>query len=204
MRMPNRCRVSIEELLDLAEGRVDKSAADRLQAHLAAGCETCETRRAEIGRVLGVMRQGELTSAPEYVRQQAGDLFRELYVKPQRQSLFAQLVFDSRSRFAAAGARGVDAGQAQALYSTDEHDIDLWQEQAADGLWYVIGQVLPKDGGTALVPDGALLIGVAGNPMPTRQHGAEFHLNSVPAGTYLLRITLPNVEITVAEVVIGN
>jgi hypothetical protein len=203
MRPNKKCRITFEELLDLQDGRADAATEKRLQTHLAAGCQACDAQLAQIGRLQQVMREGELVSAPVNVVVRAKELFRERFVKPVRPSLIAQLVFDSRNRLALSGARGAEGGQIQALYSTDEHDVDLWQERSADGRWYVIGQVLPKDGGEPLQPADAILRSDSGEPIESRGEGGEFHLTSVPAGSYTLHIGLPDVEITAEEIVIG-
>src|SRR5947209_4279144 len=137
MRSSKKCRSEWEDVLNLHDGTGDPTILEPLRVHLKQGCAACETRLSEIGRLQEVMRQGELTSAPDHVLSRARDLFRERFVKPVRRSLLATLVFDSRSRMALSGARGAEGGQVQALYSTPEHDIDLWQERTPDGRWYV-------------------------------------------------------------------
>jgi hypothetical protein len=203
---PTKCRVKLEELLDLDEGRAAPAEAERLRAHLASGCEACSARVSEfgqLGRLRSVMRQGELDSAPDHVLSRARDLFRERFVKPARRPLFAQLVFDSRSRLALSGARGAESGQIQALYSTGEHDVDLWQEQDPEGRWYVICQVLPKSGGTPVEVEEAAL-SVPGARYTASRQGSEIHLESIPSGIYTLQIGLPDAEITADAVQVGS
>jgi hypothetical protein len=189
-------------LADLADGRSESGKAEALRAHIASGCESCGERMAQIERLRGVMQRGELTSAPASVVARAKELFRERFKKPARRSLLAILLSDSRSQLALAGARGGESGQIQALYGTDEHDIDLWQERMEDGRWYVIGQILPKAGGAPIEAESAQLLGSAGSFEGTRED-SEFHLSGVPAGEYSLRILLTNSEITADRLQIG-
>jgi hypothetical protein len=203
MRPNKQCRVTTEELLDLQEGRLDAHAAGRLRSHLAGGCQICEGLLAQTSRLLSVMGQGELNSAPDHVVARAQDLFRERFVKPARRSLFAQLVFDSRSQLALSGARGAEGGQIRILYSTGEHDVDLWQERRPDGRWSMIGQVMPLPGGEPIFAETAVLEPADGPPMRAKREGAELHLEAVPAGKYSLRIVLPDAEIVMDDVVVG-
>jgi hypothetical protein len=197
-----KCRVGYEELLDFRDGRAEPPAAETLSAHLAAGCESCQTQLAQIDRLQSVMLEGELSSAPAHVLDRVKGLFRERFEKPARRSLFAQLVFDSRSRLALSGARGAETGQIQVLYSTSEHDIDLWQERTPDGNWYVIGQVMPKEGGGPVQPASAFLRSARAT-IESTEEGSEFHLAAIPAGSYALQIALPDVDVEVDGVTIG-
>jgi hypothetical protein len=200
---PRKCRIAYEELLELSDGRIEAASAERLREHLAAGCQSCEAQMAQIERLRSVMREGELSSAPEHVVTRAKELFRERFVKPARRSLLAHLMFDSRDRLAMAGARGTESGQIQTLYSTPEHDVDLWQERGADGHWYVIGQVMPKVGGSPVQPANAVLRSEQAS-LTSTSIGGEFHLASVPPGTYTLQIALSDLQITAEGVVIGT
>jgi hypothetical protein len=120
----------------------------------------------------------------------------------------ARLVFDSRQAQPAFGARNLEQGELQLVYSTEEYDVDLWQEHQQADRWYVIGQVLPKEGGEPLMPEQVTLSAIE-TETPGRQFTAEadegeFTAREVPAGTYEVRVRLSDQEIVLPDVVIGS
>ena len=204
------CPMDFTTLLDYHEGRADAATVARVREHLAGGCASCERHLAWLGRALGALRASEgLTHAPDSARERARALFRERYQAPARPPLLARLVFDSRSLLtpaALATARGEEDASVQLLFSTAEHDIDLWQERQSDRSWYLIGQVLPKGGDEGAVVRGAVLTGTGGETLSAvpEAGGGEFHLPAVPPGRYLLRLDLAEGNVLVPDVVVGQ
>ena len=54
---------------------------------------------------------------------------------------------------ALSGARGASEDPIKLNFSTDLHDIDFWEEPSGPGLWYVIGQVLAREGEETCKPE---------------------------------------------------
>jgi hypothetical protein len=200
------CSVPMEELLDYVDrrdGRVHDAQPGRIEAHLATGCAACESRLAELSRVLTAMSEAAKVSAPESAIERARSIYRERFAPPAKRSLLARLVFDSRQNLAFAGARGAEGATVQSLFSTEEHDIDLWQEQTPEGPWYIIGQVMPKAGGGPLVPDSAQLHSGGVTAATATRESDEFHLSAIAPGLYELRIAVGDAEIVLPEVAVG-
>jgi hypothetical protein len=200
----NRCRMPFESLLDYHDGRADDATAARIREHVSAGCPHCTGELASIEKTLSTMAAAEGVHAPEAVRQQAYSIFRERFTQPAKRSLLARLVFDGRQDVVFAGARGDQAATFQMLFSTDEHDIDLYQERTERGAWYLIGQILPKQGGDPIVPESAVFTTEGGRTLAATMEPGEFHLQDAPAGTYALRLVLSDAEVTLPEVVVGR
>ena len=201
------CGMAFETLADYQEGRADATTLERVRGHLASGCPTCQNHLALLGRTQAGLQAPPLVHAPERVLNSVSALFRERfqerYGAQKRPSFLARLIFDSRATLQLAGARGDDSTTCQQLYSTETHDIDLWQERQTAN-WYLIGQVLPHAGGAAILPESAVLTSNAGVTFQAMPEGGEFHLAEVPVGVYQLTLVLPEGEITLPDVNIGE
>jgi hypothetical protein len=124
--------------------------------------------------------------------------------QPSFVTRIAQLIFDSRQTQTPAVARGVDMGDYQMVYSTGDHDVDLWQERLNNGHWYLIGQVLPKNGDDAVTPNSVVLTSTEGRMLSAVPEVGEFHVISAPAGTYEVRLRLADEsEIVLPGVPVG-
>lgn len=203
--MKNRCPIDFADLADYHEGRADDALARRVREHLSGGCAACEAQLAWLGRALGALHvSGEIAHAPAPALERARALFRTRYPVPERPSLLARLVFDSRSVAAPAFARGEDETSVHLLFSTEALDIDLWQERQSDRSWYLIGQVLPRDEGEGtLAPRSAVLTGASGEIAAVPEAG-EFHLPAVAPGRYALRLDLPEGDVLLPDIVVGR
>lgn len=200
-----RCRMPFERLVDYREGHADAATVAEVRAHLGQGCAACEATLARLERTVSALRAGDLLHAPGSALERARALYRERFRAPVRPTLLARLVFDSRVNLAFAGARGGEEQAFQRLYSTDAHDIDLWQERTEMGGWYLIGQTLPKAGGEACSLVSATLTAADGRALDARIEAGEFHFPSVPPGVYQLTLRLPEPEreIIVPDVEVG-
>ena len=199
----DRCDMKFETLVDYREGRLDAAQAEQVRAHLDIGCEQCRQQLARMERSLSALREVDRFHAPQAAVERARALFRERFRKPERPPLLARLVFDSRTQPAFAAARGVGSAAIQTLFATETHEIDLWQEQTEGTLWYLIGQVLPREGEEAVAPESAVFTDAEGNRLEARLEGDEFHAPELPAGVYQLDLRLGETEIVLPEVVVG-
>lgn len=141
--------------------------------------------------------------APERVVDTLRHAYRERLRNPEMVIHVARVVYDSWDALAAQGLRGSDTWQRHQLYSTAWHDVDLWGERIGGDLWYLIGQILPKDGGPALHPRKALLTSNGQNITTDVPEHGEFHLPSVKAGLYDLRLRLDHAEVVLPGVRVG-
>ena len=204
-----RCGVSFETLADYHEGRADASLTAQVRQHLDRDCSHCRQNLAWLERAKSTLWQAHTVQVPEPALERARALFRERFqpvvVPNPLVSWLARLQFDSRSNTPAlAGARGATGEGVQLVYSTDVHDIDLFQEPSEAGTWYVIGQVMPRDGEATLVPHEIVLTEQNGNRLTFAPTGGEFHLPSVPEGIYDIALRLTDGEITLPGVGIGQ
>src|SRR5207253_1705103 len=130
--------------------------------HLAADCAHCRQTLAWMDRTTQSIRAVQDMRVPRTLVERLHDLYAERFRMPARRPLFARLTFDSRSTPALATARGATEEAFRLNYSTDLHDIEIWEEPAAQGQWYLIGQVLPHEGDAVFQPLEVVLTGEDG------------------------------------------
>lgn len=194
------CAMSLGDLTDYQDGRADDAVRARVAAHLRDGCPACERHLAWLAAMAEGIRQSGQMVSPSYSLEPARALYRERMQPQERTRWIARLVFDSRAAPAAAALRSSNQAAFQQLYATDEHDVDLWCEPQADGTWYVIGQALPREGEEVPLPGGAELQSEGGEARAATLDGSEFHFEALPAGTYRVRIRLPQGDVVVPGV----
>ncbi len=205
-----RCGIAFETLADYHEGKADASVSARIREHLDRDCLHCRQNLAWLERATGTLREAPFVQVPEAALERARALFRERYPSPATlpNPLFAwlaQLQFDSRSSAPMlAGARGMKREGVQLVYSTEVHDIDLFQELSGEGTWYLIGQVMPRDGEATIVPQEVVLTERGGNRLTFAPESGEFHLPAIPEGIYDIALRLADGEITLPGVGIGQ
>ena len=202
-----RCGISLERLGDYYEGRADEATATQIRTHLDSGCAHCREGLAWLQETANTLLEVQQVQVPQHMLNRASALFRERYLAPVRPSLLARLVFDSRLNLAFAGAREEASQTRQLRYTTETHEIELWEEKAREGGWYLMGQVLPREGGAAMTPQAATLTPSEGPPLSATQarigEATEFHFPEVPAGVYQLALLLNEVELQVPDVTVG-
>jgi hypothetical protein len=147
-----RCNISFETLADYRDGRAQETESQRIREHLDTGCAHCRDAMAWLERTGAAMAEAQRTEVPQRLVDRLQGVFAERFRMPERRSLLARLTFDGRSPMALAGVRGGDEGAFNLSYSTELHEIDIWEEPVAPGRWYIIGQVLSRDGDEALLP----------------------------------------------------
>jgi hypothetical protein len=200
----NRCGLSFEALVDYHDGRADAATAARVHAHLESGCALCRSRLTRLERDLDTLREAARADrVPDAWVERARQLYRDRFRRPERVSWFAKLVFDSRATPSLAGARGEESQAFQLLYSTEEFDLDVWQERADADRWHLIGQVLPRQGGGALAPEAAILTSPDGGILTATLEAGEFHFADVPPGRYRLTLDIGPAQLVVPEVIVG-
>lgn len=207
--MPMPCAISLEQLLDLHEGRLDGEAAAALRRHLDAGCPACGERLRWIEGTLGAF-PASFAPVPEpsadalaYVKSLARLLQPPAGRGENLVRHIARLVFDGGSPRAPAEARSPGAPAAQRVFETEVHLITLWDEpeEAADQR-YLIGQVYARSG-TALPPRSVSLLLADAPEREAEIEGSEFHLPGVAPGVYLIRCRLDAAEVLLPRVEVG-
>ncbi|HEV2471245.1 MAG TPA: hypothetical protein VGS41_01175 [Chthonomonadales bacterium] len=201
------CTLPFDVLVDYWEGAADSATAERARLHLLGGCAVCSRRLDEIGRLLPALRKsGQFIHAPEPLISAASSLYRERHSndrQPSLQVLIARLVYDSFRSPALTGARGDASRSCQRLFETDLHDVDIWEESLEDGSSYLIGQVFPRSGGPSIRPGRVELIQAGDTSVDSVPESSEFHLSPIKAGTYDLRLMLPDCNILLSHLRVG-
>lgn len=205
-----RCGIAFETLADYHEGKAEAGAAAQVRQHLDRDCLHCRQNLAWLERAVGTLRQTQPVQVPESALGRARALFRQRYPSPVAIpnplfSWLAQLQFDSRSSAPMlARARGMKRDGVQLVYTTEAHDIDLFQEPSEEGTWYVIGQVMPRNGDATLIPQEIIMTERGGSRLTFAPDSGEFHLPSIPEGMYEIALRMRDGEITLPGVGIGQ
>ncbi len=203
-----RKKITIETLIDAFENRLEPELAVRAQAVAESDPEAREVMswlHRFTPSLRDVVSSRELNPSPAAVAA-VQQLFRDRLRESRPASLpvvVARLVFDSRRTPLVAGVRGERHANFQVVYSTDAHDVDLWQERLADGNWYLIGQILPKDGGDAITPRRGALTLADEIQAPTQTRDGEFFIAAAQEGCYDLQLDLSDSRIVMHDVCVG-
>lgn len=186
-------------LVDMVEGRLAASEQAEVEAHLAT-CARCAGELARLDHTVNLMRTDTMEAPPPAAVNRALRLFRPRVAEAQpslRERLVAALQFDSAQPSLAFGVRAAQPATRQLLYHAGGYDLDL-RIAPAGGMWALSGQVLgPKVGGQ---------VDLSGTSTAhaTLNEQSEFALPPVPAGTYTFVMLLPDVELEVTDLAIGN
>ena len=205
-----KCSVPFLKIVNYYEGRSDAPTHERLRHHLENGCESCSNRLTWIQQFLPALHNAlteDTMSAPEAALALARQIVRDRFPTPVRPPLrqrIAQLLFDSHRPVIPATARRSDGPEAQKLYATEDYYVEIWIEPMQEGGCYLIGQAVSKSDSTPLHPQSVALLGRDGSQRVARQEGNEFHLASVPEGSYQMSVSLDYEEILLPEVLVGE
>lgn len=197
------CTISFETLADFRDGNADSAAAAQVREHLDAGCAHCSEVIAWLDRTAGRVLEAERAKPSQRLMDRLHALYSERFRPPVRRTLLATLKFDGRMNSISAGARGGSEEAFRLNYATDTHDLEIWQEPVGAGAWYIIGQVLPRDGEEVLRPEEIALTASSGQVTSITPEMDEFHLPSVPSGVYDLSIRLSEAEIRIPTFTVG-
>jgi len=201
-------KITIDMLVDYLDDRLDPDLTQLVSERLPKDPEAqsfCEWLQHYTSALQGAVSMRELQPSAVAVSA-AQQLFRDRHPAHRPgslPSLVARLVLDSRRPAMQSAVRGDLTASVQAVYATDDHDVDLWQERLADGNWYLIGQILPKDGREAITPRCGVLTGANGVTLFTQTREGEFFISEAQAGRYDLRLDLDDTQILLSGVMVG-
>ncbi len=198
-----RCAISFETLLNFYEEDVDNNNKSLINSHIAAECPSCLSRLQWIQRTLSSLTELQSDTVPDYAFAPATALFREKYTKQKRSSLLVKLLFDSRNQLSPAFARGNRSSGYHLLFSSSDHNIELWLEEEQPQKWYIIGQVLSENDKTEIIPQQVNLTPAGGADISIHPGASEFHIPSVSSGLYQIDITLSDQDICLRNVSVG-
>jgi hypothetical protein len=198
-----RCSIPFETLADYNDGRADERSAALVREHLAAGCAHCVDGIAWLRHVADTMQEAQRVQPPQRLVSRLHGLYAQRFRMPARRSLLARLTFDGRSARAFVGARGVEQAALRQNFSTDAHDIEIWQEPIDQGNWYLIGQVLPREGDEVIQPGEVVFTAANGEGASVTPELPEFHLPSIPAGVYTVSVKLDDADIVIPDLTVG-
>lgn len=190
---------SSDQLIAIAEGRALPDEWAAVSAHVAT-CPRCTTEIAQMTRLIGLMRTDDSNDAPSHVVARAVRLFVRRAITPLpgfRQRLLATLQFDSAQRPLVIGVRGASAPPRQLLFSDGDRIFDV-RITPSNADWTVAGQVLGSSEAGRVE-----LWGSSGRFETVLNDVGEFTL-LVPAGTYVLRVAMSDVEVEIPELKIGE
>lgn len=185
--------LTIEQLIDLAEGRLPPSEAAELRARIAEDqAATAELHAFE--ELINLMRDDDSVDAPEHVVARALRLMRppsSALRSDVVRRIIATLLGDSWQTPLAFGLRSDQTMPRSMTYTAEEYDLDL-QITPRIGRWHLRGQVLgPETSGSVT------LSGVdVSHSVPINELG-EFSLPLIDAGVYSLLIALETCEIVI-------
>jgi hypothetical protein len=193
-----------ERLIDYLDRRLGGPEADRVAAHLAAGCAECAENRAWYEQVLTITASDDTVEPPQWATKRAFRIFEARRNSPRLIERIGQaaakLVFDSLSRPALAGVRSTETVSRQLLYRAGDYSIDLQIAPAQHSRADLTGQVL-KEGEAAfhsvaglevkLSREGELIDSTSAN------HMGEFTIHGVECGRYDLVVEVVEEEIRI-------
>jgi len=195
---------SVEQLLSFAQKELLGREAERIGAHLDAGCKRCHRRLSQLQKVLSVTAIRSLKEPPEWLIHQALVHFHQIQSQSReslRKGILALLVIDSFAEERLLGFRGTGLMSRQMLYRAGDYDIDLsidYDESSQSVA--IIGQSMPlkKDLATVAGAHVELLRGSHVACATQMNEFGEFILEGVPEEVYDLRIALKDEEIKIA------
>ncbi len=185
------------KLADLAEGRLSSVERTDALSHLE-DCSRCAAKLEKLESVIGLMRRDEALDAPPALVSNVINLFRARKASKEPslvQRIVAALSFDSLQMSPAYGVRSGSASTArQLLFSAGDYDLDLRVAQSGEA-WSVSGQILGKECAGGHIE----LEGEAAVKRAELNEQCEFTLTALPAGSYKLRLRLPDLEVEIPK-----
>lgn len=194
----------LERLSDYLDGRLDATESAVLQAHLVAGCQSCNADRAWYERVRHIAASDESIEPPPWIIKRALKIFTQPRTQPGLAArvghLIAALVFDNRERPALAGVRSTAADNRQLLYRAATYSIDLQIAALEPERAAVTGQLL-REGemlfeSVCHLPLALIRNGQTVRATSTNERG-EFTIPPIECGQYDLRIDTSDADITI-------
>ena len=188
---------SVHMLVDYLIGDLTETEKQDIETHVTS-CDRCNGQLLAIRRIVSGMDDQALVSPPgDLIGRVVTAFHRALSRSPQRESRQADLQFDSWTRLAPLGVRGVPQ-ERQILFN--EGDVDLDLQIVKDGTtddFVVRGQILGDESHTLQMEGIELRI--------TDDTGSErrgltdslgrFSFSHLPGGTYSLRVILSDHDV---------
>ncbi len=202
---------SLEKLTDFLRDAVVGTERATIQAHLAAGCPSCQHNQQWL---LEVKRIAPLDDSFAFPAELTARILAWMPAAqpPTRtplRTLIAQLLFDSFAPLPLAEARSatsvdVTAGAStgrQLLYQVEGYAVDLRLEKMAE-TFDLLGQVLPEDPDSPALAGCPVHLGWDEQDIHSTQTDAEgmFRLSVLPPNAYCLRIVLGEDVIEIPEI----
>jgi hypothetical protein len=146
MARPRSQHPPLSWFADRADGSLASPRAERLAAHLAAGCAECDARDAALRRTLAALKSGPLPSPPAALRRAALRLHsraRFAAAVETARRVVARLVHDGLSAPAFA-LRAAPGDERRILWAMDHWEIDACLVTGVRGA-DLLGQIVPLD-----------------------------------------------------------
>lgn len=196
---------SFERLIDYLDNQLDSAEAERLAAHLSAGCPQCAETCDWYERVRAIASGDESIEPPLWVFKRAVRIFENKPTRPRFVErigqVVASLIFDSLAQPAIAGVRSTETTNRQLLYRAGDYSIDLQVAPAENLCADLTGQIL-KEGELAFESVSGLQLEISrrGEPVFSTMTDdlGEFRIDGVDYGLYDLRIDVEDGSITVS------
>jgi hypothetical protein len=137
-----------ENLIAYAAAELEPAERERVEAHLAGGCEACGGALAGVAELRRIARSGAIENPPASVLARAQRVPAEARTGglAALAGKVATLVFDTLHDPLPSGARSGAAEGRQMLYRALDYDIDVRIVLSGAGRVRVSGQVLPGPG----------------------------------------------------------
>jgi hypothetical protein len=200
-----------ESLIDHLDGRLSGSEADRLSAHLAAGCQTCGETRSWYTSLKTIVTGDDSCEPPPWVLKRAVRMFEIERARPRLiervGQKIASLVFDSLTRPAVVGVRSTETANRQLLYRAGDYSIDLQVAPSDQSRADLTGQIL-KEGETVFESVAGLSLSLSREGEPvcsiTTNEMGEFKIRSIQQGEYDLNVETPEGMLRVQDLPVAH
>lgn len=192
-------KVTQEQLIDLAHGRLSAQVAAALRTQIAAD-PALSAEFAAVEELISLMRSDTSVDAPEHVIARAVRLMRRPVAPPAPgllQRILAVLKYDSAPQRLPSGLRSAEATERNLAYSAAAWELDF-QIAPRAGRWQLRGQLLgPELAGSVALSSSTETVTTETNEL------GEFTLPPVAAGSYTLRLQIGTHEIVVESLELG-
>ena len=186
--------ISTDQLVDLLEDRLQATDQATVRVHVNT-CTDCAHTLDWLERVLGLMRDDDREEPPPRVAQAISRAVAARRPAPRR--LIASPRFDSAGAMPA-GRRAGAGTERQSVFFAGDLAVDL-RLTRSDDEWLVSGQVIGGD------RQGQVELQGAGTTIEAEiVEPGEFELEPVSPGTYTLLLHMPELEIEIPALEIGN
>jgi hypothetical protein len=194
---------SLDQLVAFAKKELPPADAERVRAHLDAGCRLCRRRLGQLQAILAVAANPTLIDPPGWLVRQARALCSQGPPEPPP-GLFKRirglLIVDSFAEGRLLGFRRAGPMSRRLLYRAGGYDVDLLIDYLASSQSIDIsGQAISFKGPSTTAGAEVKLLRDTGGTRATRTNEfGEFIFDEIQEGVYDLNITLADEEIHIA------